>query len=51
MNHEKLPDEPLLYLIGGNHAVQFKNWMAQKFGGESEAVRTQRKAFKDTLPK
>ena len=42
-----LPDEPLLYLIGVNHGVQFKNWKAQAFpSGESEAVRKKREAFK-----
>jgi len=40
------PDEPLLYLIGGNHAVQFKNWMAQILSTESESIRTIREAFK-----
>jgi hypothetical protein len=40
-----LPNEPLLYLIGGNHAVQFKSAIAQMFQ-ESESVRTKREAFK-----
>jgi hypothetical protein len=40
-----LPDEPLLYLIGVNHAVQFKSAIAQMFG-ESESVRKKREAFK-----
>src|SRR5262245_9760617 len=40
-----LPDEPLLYLIGVNHAVQFKSALAQMFG-ESESVRNKREAFK-----
>ena len=35
------PDEPLLYLIGGNHAVQFKS----ASGGESESVQKKREAF------
>lgn len=39
-----LPDEPLLYLVGVNHAVQFKSAIAQIFG-ESESVRQKRKAF------
>ena len=37
----RLPDEPLLYLIGGNHAVQFKS----ASGGESESVQKKREAF------
>jgi hypothetical protein len=40
-----LPDEPLLYLIGGNHAVQFKSAVSQMFG-ESESVWKKREAFK-----
>src|SRR5215510_10187552 len=40
-----LPDEPLVYLIGGNHAVQFKSVVAQMFG-ESERVRQKRQTFK-----
>jgi hypothetical protein len=40
-----LPDEPLLYLIGGNHAVQFKSVLTQMFG-ESERVWKKREAFK-----
>ena len=41
------PDEPLLYLIGVNHAVQLKPAMSQMFpNGESEAVRKKREAFK-----
>lgn len=41
------PDEPLLYLIGGNHAVQFKPARTQMFpSGETEAVRQKREAFK-----
>jgi hypothetical protein len=35
-----LPAEPLLYLIGGRHAVQFKSAM-----GESEGVQKKREAF------
>ena len=42
-----LPDEPLLYLLGVNHAVQFKPAMTQMFAdGESEAVRKKCEAFK-----
>ena len=42
-----LPDEPLLYLVGVNHAMQFKLAMSQMFpNGESEAVRKKREAFK-----
>jgi hypothetical protein len=37
-----LPDEPLLYLIGVNHAVQFKSALFS----ESESVRMKREAFK-----
>jgi hypothetical protein len=40
-----LPDEPLLYLIGGNHAVQFKSALSQMFV-EPERVREKREAFK-----
>ena len=41
-----LPDEPLLYLIGVNHAVQFKPATSQMFpNGESEAVRKKREGF------
>lgn len=40
-----LPDEPLLYLIGVNHAVQFKPAMSQMFS-ESESVQKKRGAFK-----
>ena len=40
-----LPDEPLLYLIGVNHAVQFKSAVSQLFS-ESESVRKKREAFK-----
>jgi hypothetical protein len=40
-----LSDEPLLYLIGGNHAVQFKSVLAQMFD-ESERVWKKREAFK-----
>jgi hypothetical protein len=40
-----LPDEPLLYLIGVNHAVQFKSAVSQMFG-ESESVRKKREAFR-----
>src|SRR5262249_5188618 len=40
-----LPDEPLLYLIGGNHAVQFKSALSQMFG-ETESVHKKREAFK-----
>jgi len=39
------PDEPLLYLIGVNHAVQFKPAMSQMFS-ESESVQEKREAFK-----
>jgi hypothetical protein len=39
------PDEQLLYLIGVNHAVQFKSAVAQMFT-ESESVRKKREAFK-----
>ena len=39
------PDEPLLYLIGVNHAVQFKSALSQLFS-ESESVRAKREAFK-----
>src|SRR5438874_681495 len=38
----RLPDEPLLYLIGVNHAVQFKSALFS----ESESVRKKREAFK-----
>jgi hypothetical protein len=40
-----LPAEPLLYLIGVNHAVQFKAAVAQILG-ESESVHKKREAFK-----
>jgi len=40
-----LLDEPLLYLIGVNHAVQFKSVIAQLFG-ETESVEKKREAFK-----
>jgi hypothetical protein len=40
-----LPDEPLLYLIGVNHAVQFKSAISQLFS-ESESVQKKREAFK-----
>jgi hypothetical protein len=40
-----LPDEPLVYLIGVNHAVQFKSAVSQMFG-ESESVHKKREAFK-----
>ena len=40
-----LPDEPLLYLIGVNHAMQFKAASSQMFG-ESESVHKKREAFK-----
>ena len=43
-----LPDEPLLYLIGVNHAVQFKSAVSQLFG-ESESVHKKREAFKAHL--
>jgi hypothetical protein len=39
-----LPDEPLLYLIGVNHAVQFKSAVSQMFS-DSESVRQKREAF------
>jgi hypothetical protein len=45
-----LLDEPLLYLIGVNHAVQFKSAVAQMFG-ESESVREKREAFKAHVEK
>ncbi len=41
----RLPDEPLLYLIGVNHAMQFKSAVSQLFS-ESESVRKKREAFK-----
>ena len=42
-----LPDEPFLYLIGVNHAVQFKSAVTQMFlSGEAESVRKKREAFK-----
>ena len=40
-----LLDEPLLYLIGVNHAVQFKSAVSQMFS-DSESVRAKREAFK-----
>jgi hypothetical protein len=40
-----LPDEPFIYLIGVNHAMQFKSAEAQAFG-ESESVWEKREAFK-----
>jgi hypothetical protein len=40
-----LPDEPLLYLIGVNHTVQFKSAVSQLFS-ESESVQKKREAFK-----
>ena len=40
-----LPDEPLLYLIGVNHAMQFKGAVAQIFG-DLESVQKKREAFK-----
>jgi hypothetical protein len=40
-----LPDESLLYLIGGNHAVQFK-FARSLLAGESESVQKKREAFK-----
>ena len=40
-----LLDEPLLYLIGVNHAVQFKSAVSQLFN-ESESVHEKREAFK-----
>ena len=43
-----LPDEPLLYLIGVDHRVQFKDAQTQMFPAwEPEAVRKQREAFKE----
>jgi hypothetical protein len=39
-----LPDEPLLYLIGVNHAVQFKSAIAQMFG-QPENVGKKRAEF------
>ena len=42
-----LPDEPLLYLIGVNHAVQFKDAQTQMLPAwEPESVRKTREAFK-----
>src|SRR5437762_7316698 len=42
-----LPDEPLVYLIGVNHAVQFKDAQTQMFPAwEPESVRKKREAFK-----
>src|SRR5215472_5843642 len=43
-----LPDEPLLYLIGVNHTVQFKSAIAQLFD-EPEERQTKREAFKAHL--
>ena len=43
-SQSRLPDEPLLYLIGVNHALQFKGAPAQIFG-ESESVQKKREAF------
>jgi len=40
-----LPDEPLLYLIGIDHTVQFKSAIAQLFD-EPEERQTKREAFK-----
>jgi len=40
-----LPDEPLVYLIGVNHAMQFKSAWSQIIG-ESESVQKKREAFK-----
>lgn len=40
-----LPAEPLLYLIGVNHAMQFKSAVSQMFS-ESESVHNKREAFK-----
>jgi len=40
-----LPDEPLLYLIGVNHAIQFKSAESQAFG-ESKSVWKKREAFR-----
>jgi len=40
-----LHDEPLLYLIGVNHAMQFKSAVSQMFG-ESVRVHKKREAFK-----
>ena len=40
-----MPDEALVYLIGVNHAVQFKSAIAQMFS-ESERVRQKREAFR-----
>lgn len=41
-----LPDEPFLYLIGVNHAMQFTYPLTQMFPrGESEAVRKKRADF------
>ena len=41
-----LPDEPLVYLIGVNHAVQFKHPWSQMVVGEPEGVGMKREAFK-----
>jgi hypothetical protein len=40
-----LPDEPFIYLIGVNHAMQFKSRLSQMFS-ESERVQEKREAFK-----
>jgi hypothetical protein len=40
-----LPDEPLLYLVGVNHAMQFKSAWSQLVD-ESESVQKKREAFK-----
>jgi hypothetical protein len=42
---QEQPDEPLLYLIGVNHAVQFKSVIAQMFR-ETESIQKKREAFK-----
>ena len=45
---QPLPNEPLLYLIGVDHAMQLKSATAQMCG-ESESVRMKREAFKAHL--
>src|SRR5436190_4312046 len=40
-----LPDEPFIYLIGVNHAMQFKSPLSQMFS-ESKRVQEKREAFK-----
>ena len=45
---QPLPNQPLVYLIGVNHAMQLKSATAQRWG-ESESVRMKREAFKAHL--